>query len=328
MFSYQTKSFDSYLGWFRNSETDIAQNAAVGSLGPNVGGGTQQGTTAGGDVDMFIFYNQIKSVPGFVIEPYYVFYRNGLGSADNRLQGLGTAKHSNQIRHMIANRIEMRKGNWDAINETMYQFGSMGDSSGLNTLGNGGNTEQRNLHINAWAMRNWIGYTHYQSSMKPRLAFNLDYASGDSKANCTLNAAYGACKSANTFENFFPTNHIHMGYADVIALKNMMTPAINFQFRPTARDHVEFWFSNFNLANKEDNYYRAAQGAYVFTKAGNTKKHIADEYDISWTRMFADGKVSFQATYGLVQAGGYLKENLGASAQNQHWGMIQLWMNF
>jgi len=328
MFAYQTKSFDSYLGWFRNAETDIAQNAAVGSLGPNVGGGTSSATTASGDVDMFIFYNQIKSVPGFVIEPYYVFYSNRLGSADNRGQGLGSAKHSNQLRHMVGNRIEMRKGNFDFIQETSYQFGSMGDSAATNTLGNGGNTEQRNLHINAWAMRNWIGYTHYQSAYKPRLAFNLDYASGDSKANCTLAAAYGACKSANTFENFFPTNHIHMGYMDVMAWKNMMSPAANFQMRPSKNDHVELWYSNFNLANKEDNWYRAAQGVYVFSKAGNTKKHIGDEYDITWTHMFADGKVSLQATYGLLQTGGYIKENLGSIAQNQHWGFLQLWMNF
>jgi hypothetical protein len=164
--------------------------------------------------------------------------------------------------------------------------------------------------------------------MKPRIAANLDYASGDSKANCTLNAAYGPCESANTFENFFPTNHIHMGYADVIAWKNMMAPQLNFQFRPTERDHIELWFVNMNLANKEDNWYRGAQSAYVFSKVGNTKKHIGDEYDFTWTRMFADGKVSFQATYALITAGGYIKENLGGFAQNQHWGFVQLWMNF
>jgi len=331
MFQYSTKSFESYLGWFRNSETDLAQGSPVGSGAANIAG-TGQGATASGDADMFIFYNQIKSVPGFLIEPYYVFYKNGMGSADNRGQGLGTAKHSNQIRHMVGNRIEMRKGNWDAINETVYQFGSMGDATAatgvVSATGLSANPEARTLHINAWAMRNWLGYTHYQSSMKPRIAINLDYASGDSKANCTLAAGYGPCESANTFENFFPTNHIHMGYADVQAWKNMMTPAFNFQMRPTKNDHFEFWFNNFNLANAQDNYYRAGQGVYVFSKIGNTKKHVADEYDVTWTHMFADGKVSLQATYGLVKAGGYLKENLGSGALNQHWGFVQLWMNF
>ena len=40
----------------------------------------RQSTTAraNNDVDMYLFYNQIKSVPGFLIEPYYVLYSNRL----------------------------------------------------------------------------------------------------------------------------------------------------------------------------------------------------------------------------------------------------------
>ena len=134
---------------------------------------------------MYIFYNQIKSVPGFLIEPYYVLYSNRYRLADNRGQGLGTAKHSNQTRHNVGNRIEMRKGNFDSINEVAWQFGQMGDT-GRHERRADGYGNQKNLHINAWATRNWIGYTHYQSAWKPRLAFNFDYASGDGRANCTL----------------------------------------------------------------------------------------------------------------------------------------------
>src|SRR5262249_29377739 len=176
MLQYSTKAWDTYFGWFRNSETDIAQGAPVGSGQNNIPSpttSTLNNGTGGHDVDMFIFYNQIKLVPGFLIEPFYVFYNNNLNSNDNAAQGLGTAKHSNQKRNMVGNRIEMRKGNFDAINEVAWQFGSMGD---LNqpVFGPGyGNTQ--NLHINAWATRNWLGYTHYQSSWKPRLAINFDY---------------------------------------------------------------------------------------------------------------------------------------------------------
>src|SRR5207249_7531639 len=51
MFQYSTKVFDSYLGWFRNSETDILQGQPVGSGGANVvqaGNGHPDG---GSDVD-------------------------------------------------------------------------------------------------------------------------------------------------------------------------------------------------------------------------------------------------------------------------------------
>ena len=114
-----------------------------------------------------------------------MYYKNNLGSADNAGQGLGTAKHSNQTRHMIGNRIEMRKGGFDFSNEIAWQFGQMGQVGACQG-------EQKCLHINAWATRNWIGYTFYDTAWKTRLAFNLDYASGDSRNNiCGADAAAG-----------------------------------------------------------------------------------------------------------------------------------------
>ena len=328
MLNYSTKSFDTYLGWFRTSEGDMNQGSPTGSVQTNVVGSTHGGGRTG-DADMFIFYNQIKSIPGFLIEPYYILYNNAAsvtsaGAQINAGAGIGTAKHSNQIRHTVGNRIEMRKGNFDATNEIVYQFGSMGDQ--MDTAANIHADGQRNLSINAWATRNWIGYTHYQSSWKPRFAMNLDYASGDGRAQCGA-GGQGTCKTANTFENLFPTNHIHMGYMDVQAWKNMMSPSVNFQARPTKDDHIEIWATSLNLANKEDNWYRGGQGAYVYTKVGNTKKHIGDELDVAYTHMFMDGKLAFQAAYGHLFAGGYIAENLGTS-RDQDWAYAQLWVNF
>jgi len=335
MFAYQTKTFDSYLGWFRNSESDLAQAAPVGSGGTNIAGTGNQ--DANRDADMILFYNQIKSVPGFLIEPYYVYYKNNFGAGVNTSgppvtivtnfgNGFGTPKASNQTRHMIGNRIEMRKGNWDAINETAWQFGQMGAT---NTLGSGSGCsgQEKCLHINAWATRNWIGYTMYENAWKPRLAFNFDYASGDGRNACQLSSAVGACKTANTFENFFPTNHIHMGYMDVLAWKNTFSPSVNFQARPTARDHIEFWYTNINVASSRDCWYRAAQVCYVNTGTNVTKNHVGDELDFTWTRMFADGKIAFQTTYGALLPGGYITQNLNTTV-TQHWAYAQIWMNF
>ena len=55
--------------------------------------------------------------------------------------------------------------------------------------------------------------------------------------------------------------------------------------------------------------------------------HIGDEIDFTWTHMFMDGKLAFQATYGQLFSGGYIQHNMGTSA-NQTWGYAQLWMNF
>jgi hypothetical protein len=323
MLQYSTKAWDIYGGWFRTSESDLGQAVPVGAQGPNIGPSTVNNGNANQDSDIFMFYNQIKSVPGFIIEPYYFLYSNQYNSSDNRSMGLGTPRHSNQTRHNVGGRIEMRKGNFDAISETLYQFGQMGDTGGPNGAGYG---NQKYLHISAWATRNWIGYTHYEWAWKPRLAFNFDYASGDGRANCTIGGNTD-CKTANTFENMYPTNHMHMGYMDVQAWKNMWMPSVNLQFRPTKVDHIEIWGSSFNLASAKDNWYRATQGVYVYSKADNTKTHIGDEIDFAWTHLFMDGKLSFQAVYGHMWAGGYIKENLGTNT-GQDWAYVQLWMNF
>jgi hypothetical protein len=353
MLQYSTKAWDTWLGFFRNSEGDLVQGSAVGSGGGNTVGGVGASNNANADANMLIFYNQIKSVPGFLIEPYYIYYKNSLpcdtgaaasngvcstgaaatANGANAVGGLGAPKHGDQTRHTVGNRVEMRKGNFDAQNEIVYQFGSMGETSNAaGVVGSGGSggggcgSDAKCLHISAWATRNWVGYTAYNMTWKPRLAFNFDYASGDGRANCVTSTGQ-TCKTANTFENMFPTNHIHMGYMDVQAWKNMLSPSVNFQARPTKDDHVEIWYTNLNLANKQDNWYRGSQGAYVISKAGNQKSHVGDEVDFTWTHLFMDGKVAFQATYSYLWAGSYIEQNLGAST-NQQWAYAQLWINF
>ena len=328
MLQYGTSIMDTHLGFFRTAETDLLQGAALGSGGPNIAG-TGQARNGAGDADFLIFYNQIKSVPWVLIEPYYVYYKNNLGAGDISSQGLGTPKHGDQTRHVIGNRLALKKDYFDASSEVVYQFGQMGDTapgaSGL--CGNPGG-EGKCLHINAWATRNWIGFTAFNLPGKPRIAFNFDYASGDGRANCTLNSAFGSCRTANTFENFFPTNHIHMGYMDVMGWKNMMSFSGNFQARLSKDDHVELWYTNLHLANARDNWYRASQGVYVFSRPDNTVTHIADEVDFVWTHFFMNGMVAFQGGYGHLFPGPYISHNLGRHATGQDWGYAQLWINY
>lgn len=139
---------------------------------------------------------------------------------------------------------------------------------------------------------------------------------------------YGNCKTANSFENFFPTNHIHMGYMDVQAWKNMMLFSGNLQARPTPSDHIELWYTNLYLANARDNWYRAGQGVYMFSLPNNTENHIGDEVDVVWTHFFMNGMVAFQGGYGHLWPGSYISHNLGRRAVGQDWAYAQLWINF
>jgi hypothetical protein len=47
--------------------------------------------------------------------------------------------------------------------------------------------------------------------------------------------------------------------------------------------------SELNLANPKNNWYRAGQGLYVFSRTDNNKRHLGDEIAIIWTHFFMDG---------------------------------------
>ncbi|MFZ1555310.1 MAG: alginate export family protein, partial [Nitrospira sp.] len=219
MLSYATAAFDTKLGWFRNSETDLGQASPGGSLTPNLltcnpeanSSATcnpalaQHATDAGSDVDLVVFYSQLRSIPRMIVEPYYVLYSNRLPERANPGQYL--PKSASQLRHMVGLRIEFRDGNWDFTHEAAYQFGRSADGFDFDN--------RRNLRINAWASGTWLGYTWYTHHWKPRVAIGFDYASGDGDSNCVPpggNLARSCGGNANTFENFFPTNFLHVGY--------------------------------------------------------------------------------------------------------------------
>lgn len=333
MLSYTRPEFDVKVGWFRHSETDLGQAHPGGSLTPNLltcqdmpspsscnPAVAQHASDAGSDVDMVVFYNQIRSLPRLVVEPYYVLYSNRLPERANPGQYL--PKSASQLRHMVGLRVELRGGNWDFGQEAAYQFGRMADGFNFDN--------QRNLRITAWASGTWLGHTWYQHPWKPRLAIGFDYASGDGDSNCVTpggNLARTCGGNANTFENFFPTNFLHVGYMLNGAWRNTVQPQVNVQARPTARDHIEIWALRKYLASARDNWYRGSQGPLIFSRSDNTTTHVGDELDIAWSHMFADGKVSLAVMYGHFFSGPYIRHQLGTSA-DQDWGIVQLWTNF
>lgn len=69
MWQYSTNVWDTYAGWFHTSESDIGQAVPVGARDPSVGPSPFNNGKANQHSDLYIFHNQIKSVPGFVIEP-------------------------------------------------------------------------------------------------------------------------------------------------------------------------------------------------------------------------------------------------------------------
>jgi hypothetical protein len=67
---------------------------------------------------------------------------------------------------------------------------------------------------------------------------------------------------------------------------------------PIKEYHVRTLATSLNLANTKNNWYRAAQGLYVFSRTDHNKRHLGGEMDMIRTHCFMDGKLSFQVGYG------------------------------
>ena len=80
----------------------------------------------------------------------------------------------------------------------------------LDTAGQWGNFNDKD--VRAMMAVGILGYTMKSLKWQPRLAFEFDYASGDS------NPGDG---ELNTFDNLYPTNHPFYGYMDFISLQNL-----------------------------------------------------------------------------------------------------------
>ena len=88
--------------------------------------------------------------------------------------------------------------------------------------------------------------------MAPRLSAEFNTASG--------NKGDGKWRS---FDQLYPTNHIHFGYMDRMSWKNMNHLAFGLQLRPNKDSHFEVTGHLFSLQETTDNVYHAGQAPLV-----------------------------------------------------------------
>jgi hypothetical protein len=275
---------------------------------------------------------------GLAIEPLWVYFNNktslsavGNNSATGSATAFGgTAAHApGQNRHTLGGRVAFRQGMFDATGEYYWQTGSMSLAASPNRL-----------HINAQAMAFTAGVTLKDVPTSPRFGAEFNYASGDGDAaNCQQTGA-GCNGTSNTFENLYPTNHIIMGYADVMAWRNMVGYSGDLQLKPTKESHFEAKFWVFRKANNNDCWYRAAQNCYFTQTSANTggavsSNSLAKELDLIYTLFFKDNKVAWQLGGSYLWAGEALDQiasgnaaSNGPAAVNQIWAYTQLHVNF
>ncbi|MFO0775508.1 MAG: alginate export family protein [Nitrospiraceae bacterium] len=322
-FQYQQPNWEVWTGWLRPMETDFntfgAQSTSFGVM-PQ-GAPTSNAAKAGQDSDLFFARLAWKPMAGLAIEPLWVWQRNSaVQTSTGAAASEALAAHANgQSRHTVGARVALRKGMFDGSAEAYHQFGSM-------DIGQSG----QQTHINALAIAAEAGVT-LSMPWSPRIGVEFNYASGDGDARACNSGNVAACRgTSNTFENLYPTNHIVMGYADVMAWRNMVAYSASLQFLPfdNAANHFEFRYWNFRKAVNGDCWYRAAQNCYF--NASNGSNHLTDEIDFIYTLFFKGNKVAWQTGASYLFAGSFLDKQAGAgnSAVNQTWAYTQLHINF
>lgn len=295
------------VGWLRTAERNCT--------GPTTGnciGGTQVGGIDATDDGNVVYVRAPMKVAGVVLEPTYIWHDGGTGG------GINGPRPPNQDRHTLGGRAVKKFGaggaRVDLTLEGYYQFGEIG--MGANNTSGG----LRNMDIEAFAFHIDGGVT-LPVPMQPRLSAEFNTASG--------NKGDGKWRS---FDQLYPTNHIHFGYMDRMSWKNMNHVAIGLQMRPNKDSHFEVTGHLFSLQEGGDNMYHAGQAALGFVNDnGASSTDVGEEVDVVYTHFFGAGNhVAWQIGGSVFLPGERMDQAAGPgrNASEQTWGYTQLWVNF
>ena len=300
------KSTTLQVGWLRTEERDCRSVTSGNCIGPS-----QTANVNATDDGNIVFVRAPMKVAGVVLEPTYIWHDGGTG-------GMNAPRPANQDRHTLGGRAVKKfaagGARVDATIEGYYQFGKIGMGDNTTTGG------PRNMDIEAYAFHIDGGVT-LPVPMQPRLSAEFNTASGNRDGD----------NKWRSFDQLYPTNHIHFGYMDRMSWKNMNHYAFGIQMRPQKQSHFEVTGHFFALQETDDDLYHAGQGALGFARGG-TSTNIGEEIDVVYTHFFTPGNhVAWQIGASVFLPGERLDQAAAAagnSSSEQTWGYTQLWVNF
>ena len=296
------------VGWLRTAERNCSSQVLGLTVGASTAGGciggTQGSTRATDDADV-IYVRVPTKVMGLVLEPTYIWHSGGTGGNVN------APRPRDQNRHTVGGRavkkMPLGGARLDATLEGYYQFGKIANPTGTG----------RDMDIAAYAFHIDGGVT-LPVPMQPRLGLEYNTASG--------NKNDGKWRS---FDQLYPTNHIHFGYMDRMSWKNMNHYSAGLQLRPNKDSHFEVTGHFFYLKEAMDGWYHAGQGAIIGANSNNTEKDLGKEIDLVYTHFFTPGNhVGWQIGGGVFFPGERVDMARVGDASKQTWGYTQLWVNF
>lgn len=170
--------------------------------------------------------------------------------------------------------------------------------------------------LNSFAMSGRIGTK--VSPLKVRVFVEYDLAQGTTAKDKEKGIR-------RTFYNFFPTNHIHYGYADLFSWKNMHGIRLNTGFTPFEKISLSFDFWKFWLYTNEDWWYNAGQLVFLRDKLPYPSRDAGSELDLT-LEVEPVKNLKVESGYSIFFPG-ELPRKLGKN-DPMHWVFLQFMVNF
>lgn len=152
--------------------------------------------------------------------------------------------------------------------------------------------------ISAWAGMWGVGYTLSNSSSKPTISFEYNYASGDGTKGDGVRG---------TFDQLYASNHSNYGITDQVGWRNTINYKIGLEVGLTKKLKVQFDVNDFYLATLQDSLY-TDNGSAVVKNSAATSRHIGVEPDLQLTYK-ANKSLTIGAGYGRLICGQFLKQS-------------------
>lgn len=151
------------------------------------------------------------------------------------------------------------------------------------------------LDLDSWATAFTLGYTK-GGNQKVRYEFEYDLSPGDP----------GNAGKLETFQNLFPTNHMHYGIADLMSWQNMQAARISRIWAPTktSKWRVDLW--KFKLDDTRDAWRNAGSGVIRAGTAANVSDDLGMELDLRY--WWKDQAVKHELGLAKFFAGDYVRQ--------------------
>lgn len=197
------------------------------------------------DDDFYGLYGGWREFPGGVLEAYFLIRDDNRAGRDREIYTFGT-------------RLQGYCPQYEAIDYSVELVAQTGDLAG------GVDQEAYAAHVAA-------GYTFKNNPYTPRLGIEYNFSTGDDDPDDGDN---------ETFDNLFPTNHLHYGYMDLFSWRNIHNLRLSASGKPMEKLTLKCDLHFFWLDDTSDAWYNAG-GGIVRPATPGADDFVGEELDLT-----------------------------------------------